>query len=184
MKAISALARSFALIALALAGLSGSAQARSITDEEKAALSQAVADFDGAMRANDMSKVVSVMPPKLVEALAKESGVDQQTLLKTVAEQSARLMASLKSSSYSIDLVHARFLELSNGTPYVLIPSQSNFDLGSGNVQTNSDTLGMLDRGHWYLLAVSQPSQAQVLTSAYPEFAGVKFNPATTKVAP
>jgi hypothetical protein len=48
-------------------------------------------------------------------------------------------------------------------------------------VRVTSETLALLENGTWYLMAVDDPSQIEVLRQAYPAFADVEFTAATSE---
>jgi len=164
--------------------MSSAAQARELTATEHTALAQEVAEFDAAMNANDMSKAVDVLPPRFIALIARMSGIDPATLRQSMTEQSVKALKVVKLVSFSMDLTNAKFLELPNGEPYVLIPTETVIDAGRGKMQSVSDTLALLDNGRWYLAKLDQPVQIQVMIQAYPEFASLTFGGGTTKAVP
>jgi len=162
----------------------GSAQAREITAAERVDLNKAVEVFAAAMRAGDMQAIIDAIPPRILPSVAKSHGIDPAALRLQMIEQFSQAMKAVKIVSFKFDLSSAKFRELPGGAPYALIPTETVVDAGQGKVQVSSDTLALLEDGHWYLARVEQPGQVQMLTQAYPEFASVTFGGATTKVVP
>ena len=63
--------RILAAFALVLA-LGGAATAQGLSPEQQQALSDRVASFDTAMKANDMKSVMGVVPPKVLDKIAAD----------------------------------------------------------------------------------------------------------------
>jgi len=159
----------------------GSADARDLTDAESAALAQTVSSFDAAMRASDYAGVVKIMPPRILEHIAKSAGVDPDVLRKIIIEQMAKALAAVKIVSFGMDLAKAEQKELGDGTPYVLIPTEVVMDAGDGKTAVRSHTLALIDADVWYLLRVSDAEQLTILRQVYPEYAGVEFPAGSTE---
>lgn len=168
-----------AALIVALLAMAGPALARDLTEAEKEGLAQAVESFDAAMRAKDMDTVVGTIPPKVLAAIAEQSGVDVEQLRQAVVEQSKQAMSAVTVVSFGMDLKTAQYREATDGTPYVLIPTETVMDAGTGKMKATSQTLALLDEGKWYLLRVSDAEQVKILQTVYPQFAGLQFDPGT-----
>ena len=72
--------RILAAFALVLA-LGGAAAAQGLSPEQQQALSDRVASFDTAMKANDMKSVMGVVPPKVLDKIAATYNVTIDELL-------------------------------------------------------------------------------------------------------
>jgi hypothetical protein len=163
--------------ALALCVLvgAGTAGARDLTEAESASLAQTVSGFDAAMRASDYAGVVKIMPPRILEHIAKGAGVEVDVLRKIVIEQMGKALAAVKLVSFGMDIAKAEHRELADGTPYVLIPTEVVMDAGEGKTVARAHTLALIDADVWYLLRVSDQQQLTILRQVYPEYAGVEF---------
>jgi hypothetical protein len=170
------------LVALAIAVLPVTALARELTAEETAALTQRVADFDAAMRANDLATVAKAIPPQIITHIATSAGMTDEALLAEMIKQMSAAMANVKIVDFSMDVPNAEQRELADGTPYVLIPTETTLDLGAdagGKILAKSPTLGLLKDDVWYLRRIADEGQITLLVGAFPEFAGVEFPPGT-----
>jgi hypothetical protein len=168
-----------ALLALAMLACGGQAAARDLTEAENVSLVETVGDFNAAMLASDMETVVGVVPPKVFAAIAEQGGVDVEKLREIAIEQSRQAMAAVTVISFGMDLEAAEHKELDDGTPYVLIPTETVMDPGTGKIRAKSKTLALMDSGTWYLLRIDDAQQVQILQKVYPEFVGVAFEPGT-----
>jgi hypothetical protein len=168
-----------AMAALLLAALgTGPSPARDVTDDERAALEETIADFGTATRALDMETVLGYLPPTMLSVMAAEFGLEVDALTAAMIEQSAEAMAAVTLVDFGMDMETARFAEDAAGEPYALIPTTTVVDAGSGKFRAVSDTLALLEEGEWYLLRVD-PAQVELLKKAYPNLAGVTFDPGT-----
>ncbi|HEV2501913.1 MAG TPA: hypothetical protein VGV39_02500 [Mesorhizobium sp.] len=164
------------LAAVLLSVLAGHALARPATEAENKALVQAVTDFDAAMRGNDYATVVKTIPPRVLEHMAKTSGMTVDALRGIVIEQMQAALATVKIESFAMDVSKVEYKELPNGEPYALIPTEVVMDAGGADkILAKSQTLALLDGGAWYLLRINEDQQVTVMRQVYPEFAEVEF---------
>jgi hypothetical protein len=171
-----------ALIVVVAAALSP-AWARPLTDAETAALADTVAEFDAAMRDGDYAAIIEVLPPRMLEHIAKEANVPVEELLGALKGQMDEVFASVELISFGMDVEAAEEHELADGSPYALLPTTTVMEgEGLGRVQVDSKTLGLLDGADWYLVRVSDAAMVGVLRQVYPAFTGVEF-PAETMTA-
>ncbi|MHB1101529.1 MAG: hypothetical protein ACYC0C_01850 [Devosia sp.] len=157
--------------------------ARQLTEAEKASLVEAVTAFDTAMQEADIEGIVGVVPPKVFEHIAAQGGLETEALIASVIEQTREVMASITFDSFGMNMSAASYKEAADGTPYVLIPTETVVDLvESGKIRAASDTLAMLDEGLWYLIRTDDASTLAIIKEIYPTYAAVEF-PAGTMEA-
>ena len=161
---------------LALQATSGLASARALDDREKASLARTVADFDKAFREARYNDVVAVVPPRIVESIAKKNGLTVEKLRPGIAAVLAKAMTLVKIESYAIDLSAIQYKELPNGSPYALIPTKTVIDAGDkGRFAESTFSLAFIDEGKWYVIRVNDVANLMIMRSVYPEFAGVEL---------
>ena len=170
------LTRVLAAFALVLA-LAGAATAQGLSPEQQQALSDRVASFDTAMKANDMKSVMGVVPPKVLDKIAATYNVSIDELLVAMQQQMDEAMKSVTIVSFGMDLPAAEYITLADGTTYAMIPTETVIDLGAngGKMRAKSKTLGLLDGETWYLVRVEDPQHVAILKQVYPGFADVTF---------
>jgi hypothetical protein len=158
----------------------GAPAARPLSDDESSSLAATVAAFDAAMRNSDYATVVKTIPPRIMEHIAKQAGVEVDALREIVMAQMKATLAEVKLLSFGMDLAKAQRRELTGGEPYVLIPTETVMDAGTGGkFKAKSDTLALLDAGTWYLLRVNEAEQVTIMRQVYPEFADIEFSAGT-----
>ncbi len=164
-------------VAAAFAAASGApADARSLDDKEKAALTATVTEFDAAMRKNDYERIVDTVPPKVINSISAKAGLDPAKLRTTMVGLMKTLTEQVKIESFGMDIAKADYKELKSGAPYALIPTETVIAAGDkGRIQQKSHTLALLDEGKWYLVRVSDMQQLMIVREVYPEFTGVEF---------
>lgn len=168
---------------LALATELSPAAARALTETETAALAETVAEFNAAIGSGDYAAIIEVIPPPMLEHIAKQANVPVDRLLVALAGQMKEIFATVELVSFGMDVDAAEERELPDGSPYVLIPTTTVMDAeGMGRMKVDSHALGMLEEDDWYLLRVSDLAMVAVLRQVYPDFAGVEF-PAETMTA-
>ncbi|MDF3605665.1 hypothetical protein PE067_05590 [Paracoccus sp. DMF-8] len=155
--------------------------------EDEAAI-KAVSDHLMAVTlSGDMTPTVDMMAPGIIAAGAEMTSLDPEKFKDMMRLQVAQMkdVAEFREAEMSVDAM--TWHETGDGTPYALIPTHSVIAMKSESggrqvFEQNSQTLALQDGGAWYLVRVSDPAQQQMLTDAYPSFAGVSFPAATTEV--
>ncbi|TGP24053.1 MULTISPECIES: hypothetical protein [unclassified Mesorhizobium] len=155
------------------------AWSRPATGAEKAALAIRVQEFTGAFAAKDMDHVFGMMSPRIVDYLVSSGGISVDELKRRTNAAWAEALKTVTLESFSMDMAKAEYLELSNGTPYGLIPTETvmSFDQ-DGQTQrmaVRARTLAVLDGGKWYLVRIDDPKQLMILRKTYPEFEDVEL---------
>ena len=176
------MSRLLGLVVVLLVGLSP-ALARTVTEAEAQALGDRISSFDAAMTARDFDTIIGVIPPPVLAHIAGKANVPADELVVALAAQMDEIFADVDLISFGMDLEAAEHRELGDGTPYVLIPTNTVMEAeGIGRMKVESFTLGMLDAGTWYLVRTSDAAMVGVLREVYPQFTGVAF-PAETITA-
>lgn len=169
--------RLFAAAAVVVA-LAAPVFAAEFTDEQLEGLAARIESFDAAMKASDMSQVMDVVPPKVLDKIAAGFHVTTEQLIEATQQQMDQVLKDVKIVSFGMDLDAAEFLETADGTPYALIPTETVIDMGEqagGKTKASSSTLGLFDEETWYLVRVEDAQQVAILKEVYPAFADVEF---------
>ena len=158
------------------------AVAREFTDDEKADLAVAVADFNTAMTDQDWATVMAIVPPKVLEKFAADAGITKEQLLEQMSALMEQSLEQVTIDSFGMDLEQATYAETGDGTPYALIPTETVVDLGEqGKIRASSQTLGMYDEGEWYLVRTEDAATLAALKAIYPSYADLEVQPGTTE---
>ncbi|MCW5717796.1 MAG: hypothetical protein KIS68_08205 [Bauldia sp.] len=180
------LARHAALPSAAvLLALSGTAEAREVTPQEREALAERVAAYSVAVNEGDLGALFDMVPPRIIAMIVERAGLPLAEARAQFAAAAGAVMDMATAFSFKLDVASVRFLELADGSPYALIPSETYVALDDIAVRTRSDTLALLDEAEWYLVRVDEIEQIAILQSVYPLFAGLEFNgPVTQLIEP
>lgn len=166
-----------AISILSSAAFSTLAEARPLTDTEKDKLQQTVETFDKAMRDEDYEQVANTIPPRVMEFIAKQAGLEVDALRTVVIQQMEAALAAVTLEDFGMDMKALKEAELANGDPYALIPTETVMTSEStGTMRVQSETLALLDEGQWYLVRVNDLQQVAILRQVYPEFSAVEFS--------
>lgn len=157
--------------------------ARELTTAEQTALAEAVERFNGYMTTQDWQGMLAAsLPPRVMDDLLKSGGTKEQ-LIKATVDAIEAAMAKAQIQEFAMDLTKAEKREHADGTPYLLIPTDTVILVEGGDkIAVRAHTLGMMDAGQWYLVRVSDPQQKQMLARTYPEYATVEFPASTTQI--
>ena len=164
-------------LALLLCGVvAGPVAAQEIVAADRAAIAARVGAFDAAMRAGRIGDTIDFMPPRLLKAIATQSGVGVEELRPAMAQQAAEAFKVVKLLSYGMDLAAASTgLTPDRSQGYMLIPTDTVMQMPDGRrIQSRSTTLALRDGGQWYLMRIDSPAHLAKLRETYPEFVGVE----------
>lgn len=161
------------------------AHAQDLSDEARTAMIDRVDGFSESLAEGDMGAVFDYMPPKILTLLAEQSGLEEDALIEMSKAQLETAMASVTMDDFAMDIEAATYQMTPDGSRgYLLIPTQSLMTVeGAGMMKASSETLVFEDGGEWYVARVDEPSQAALVQTAYPEFAGITFAPGTVEAA-
>ena len=169
--------------AVALLCLSGVAAARDITDAESVMLTAAVETFDKAMESKDVPILVSAIPPRLIKQMAEHDKASEDDIRKAMGDLIGQTLEALPVHSFTMNMAKAERGALTDGTPYLLIPTETLMSTGGeGKTLMRTATLALLDAGVWYLVRGSDAQQVTALREAYPEYEAVVFPDATMEL--
>ncbi len=160
------------------------ADARPLTGAEKDRLQQTVAAFDEAMRDEDYEKIADTIPPRVMEFIAKQAGLEVDALRAMVIQQMEATLATVEIEDFGMDMDTLKEAELANGAPYALIPTETVMTSeAAGTMRVQSETLALLDDDKWYLVRVDDLQQVAILRQVYPEFSAVEFSGGTVEAS-
>lgn len=163
------------------------AAARPLSQSEADTLSVAVDAYLAAIGAGSAEKIVTAMPPRILNVFAGATGVEASQLTEVLTGQTAAMMKGTRFT----DLAAGKSrLEAEEGTlqdgsqvTWVLIPTR--FTSTTGGVATINEQplLAVNEGGSWYFVRVDGPERQQLAAAAYPFLADVRMPEATVRPA-
>jgi hypothetical protein len=180
MKTFGRILAPFALL-LCFAG-AVAADARALTSAENAKLAKTVERLHAAMGARDFDTVVRTIPPRVLHYRAVRGEVTDEQAIKAIADAFAKALTPDAFVSFTVNLPEADRKELSNGIPYLLIPTVTVVVVAGDRIAVRAQTLAMMDESEWYLMRTSNIEQVAILIEAYPEYKGVEFPGESTEI--
>jgi len=172
------------IVALGLAAaLSfGSALAKDISGDARAALLETVARFDAAMSEGDFGTVVAMVPDKVMGVMAEDLNVTPDELTILVADQMTTVLQQVKILDFRMETDRIVFEETENGIPFTFLPTRTVIEVQDAKVETKSSTLALRDGEEWRLIRIDDPDQLKILRKVYPGFAKVEFPESSMKL--
>lgn len=164
------------LLAAAVPGFAGA-----LPTAQQQALTERIATFDAAVRANDIDGIMGVVPPKVLERLASQFGLSVDQLIGEMQKQINEVMTDVKVESFGMDTKKVDFVT-EGGLTYGLIPTESVIDLGAaGKLRSTNTTVALLEDDTWYLVRIDNAEQIDVIREVYPMLADVQFPAGTSE---
>ncbi len=167
--------------AIALSTLTLPSQARDLTSAEEAALASRVSTFETALGASDFATVMSAVPPRVLQAIGDQAGVTPDAVRRSAVAEMETMLQDVRFLSFSLDVETADRQELADGTPYVLLPTETVVETGGRVFSTTSQSLAILDGGNWYLLRLDDERQWRIFRQVYPDYSGIDIEPASVR---
>ncbi len=142
---------------------------------EQAALQARIDAHEVARVEGDIRVLMSEMPPKVIPAIARQTGSTAPDVRAMVEDAIRQAYAQQDFQSNELDLSSAQFAETKTGLAYLLIPTETVVTFQDKTYQLRSFTLAFQENGAWYLSRVAEGPPLQTLRLAYPEFEAVTF---------
>lgn len=158
-----------------------SAQTLVVAEAQKAQLATVVADYRAAFDRRDSVSIAAAIPPRFIAFIAEKVDMKPVELRAALADDTAKTMREGEVLSYAMDVENAKYQTLADGSIIALIPTKTVIRVEGQKIQTNSDTLAVVESGRWYLMRVGGAQMIQVLREVYPEFSSVTLSPPTMK---
>lgn len=156
--------------------------ARDVTDAEKAALQEQVANYVRIFDERDFDGIANSMPPAFFDHMSAQLGISPAAFRGFLIEQIRKAMDAAEIESHEMDFARTRFEEGTDGTPFALVPTTVIINAGDkGRYRVERDTVGILEDGKWWLMRVGE-NQVAIVTQIYPYFEGFTFRGSTTTV--
>jgi hypothetical protein len=150
------------------------ALARELTSDESSSLEQSVRAFEDAVETWDINVVVENMPVRMTSIAAARMGMTDEKYRQVWLEDGRLHPPPMKIESFVLDLTTATYTETSDGTPYVMIPTETlAFSDAAGRTLALETTLALLDDGSWHLMRLDEEMVLGDFRTAYPEFVDV-----------
>lgn len=128
--------------------------------------------FDGLLSdlaSHNYQGVFKIMPPKLLQAMAAQSGGDVEAMLAAVSKQMQAAIGKVKIEETSYDLDNAEVGESPDGRDYALISTRTVVNIDGQRLQGVSPTLAIKDDGQWYLVRLESPQHVAIIQKVYPD---------------
>ncbi|MCX7567039.1 hypothetical protein OS189_11870 [Sulfitobacter sp. F26169L] len=149
---------------------------------DRADIAARIASFERAFLRGDTNEIINVVPPRMITAIAAESGVSEKLLRREMAKVTREATSKIKVVSFGMALDQAKFLTTPSGRPYGLIPTQTIVQSPDGTkLQSNNNTLTLEDGGKWYLIRIDDARQIELMRKLYPDFKDVTLPKGTAK---
>lgn len=169
--------RAFLVLSLLLVSWAP-AHAGSLGAAEQVQLNQTRDAFIQAMRERDYEIIVSVVPPGIIEHVARTSGVTDEELRSVLPSILERAMqnASFTAAEMVTENLDASRAD-AGGESYAwgFAPSTFEFTIDGQKFRSEGFTLALLDGGSWYLVRTSERDKVEMMRRVYPFFATLEF---------
>jgi hypothetical protein len=150
---------------------------------DRAAIAARISGFEQAFINNDTTQIVNVVPPRIITAIATDSGVPEALLRSEMAKLTRAATRDVKVLSFGMSLDDAEFLTTPSGRPYGLIPTRTVVQTDDGRrLQSDTHTLTLEDGGAWHLIRIDEARQIGLMREVYPDFKDVTFPKGTAQV--
>ena len=145
-------------------------------------LNKLVNDYSKALSAKNYQKIVDVIPPKMLDAIAKQGKLPVAKLKTLMVEQMKQVFSVATLHSFKLDTKSAKFAKTSTKRAYALVPTNSVISTKqTGKIEIDSHTVALEDGGKWYLARIEDDKTKEILLQSYPDFKTIKIPNAVKK---
>lgn len=172
------------LATLALSALMAlPAAARPLSSAEAKEMNKSVGIYLRAIGRGEAERVVSALPPRVLNVFAGQAGIESKDLISTLGAQMKTMMKSAKFSDFTAaeDGLDAQDATLADGTPvtWVLVPTAFTAKTDAGTTRNQQPLLVIREKGNWYMMRVEGEAQQQMVSFAYPFLKDVDIPPSS-----
>lgn len=170
-----------ALLTAAVIGLAAvlPAQARQLGDAEAQKMAKTVEIYLGMIKRSEMDRVVTAIPPRVLNVFAGQAGIEAKELVPTLAEQMKAMLKDHKFYDFTFEKtgLEAHDAVLPDGTAvtWVLVPTAFTSESAAGKFRNEQPLLVLSEGGKWYMMRIEGAAQQQLVSFAYPFLAEVEF---------
>ncbi len=140
-------------------------------EEIATAFDKLIADIETGNHAG----FLDVMPPKIIDKMAEQAGIDTETFKSAIIQQVEGVMAEIDIEEASYDLEGATTGTSEIGRDYAVIPTRTVMETGDQRVEALGPALALEDEGQWYIVRIESPQHSKVVAEAYPDLADVEL---------
>lgn len=155
--------------------------ARPLSDAEQKVMSKSVDIYLRAIGRGESERVVSTLPPRILNVFAGQAGIEADALIPTLAAQMTAMMKGIKFSDFSSDktALEANDATLADGTvvTWVLVPTAFTSETDAGKTRHEQPLLVLREGEKWYMMRIEGAAQVQLVSFAYPFLADVVIPP-------
>lgn len=163
-------------------------QARPLAEGEQADLMKAVGAYLRATGNGNAEKIVSTIPPRVLNVFAGTAGIEASKVQKTLTEQTAELLKATKFSDLSAGEgpFDAKDETMADGTvvTWVVVPTEFTSEANGKKTRNQQPLLALLEDGKWYFTRIDGPQQQQLVGFAYPFIVDAKLPEASATPLP
>lgn len=148
------------------------AAARPLAPDEAKELGKSVDIYLRSIGRSEAERVVSAIPPRVLNVFAGKAGIEAGELIPTLAEQMKTLMKTAKFSDFYSDKssLDAQDATLADGTvvTWVLVPTAFTAETAAGKTRNEQPLLVLKEGKKWYMMRIEGDAQRQLVGFAYP----------------
>lgn len=149
-------------------------------DAQMAALGERVAEFSTIFESGEIGKTLDFLPPRIITALTKDSGVSKSQMAIAMQLQWDELTETIVVEKFSINMDEAELVEAEDIPTHALIPTSMRMGVVANPdryIEATSETLAIYEDDQWFLVRLQQAELVDMFNREYPQFSGVNLSP-------
>lgn len=161
------------VIALSASTFSSISMAADLAQDDRQVIETRLTKMSNAFKNNDFSESVRIMPPKLIDFLAKQSNATSDQLKNALIEMSNAVGQQVTVESYSYDLSAVQAEKSSSGRDYVFVPTHLKAKANGQAAEQKGYLLGIEDDNQWHFVNWDQ-QYIPIIKQVFPDLADIK----------
>ncbi len=160
------------------------ASARPLGEDEAAQMSKSVDIYLRAIGRGEAERVISALPPRVLNVFAGQSGIEAKKLIDTLAAQMRELTKGVSFSDFTSEKngLVAEDATLADGSvvTWVLVPTAFTAKSEAGRTRHEQPLLVLREGDKWYMMRLEGAAQVQLVSYAYPFLTDIILPPSVS----
>ncbi|WP_373819994.1 hypothetical protein [Glaesserella sp.] len=160
-------------LAIALSLISASVFAAELAPNDRKKIEAELSSLTQAFQQNNIAQSVEVMPPALLNYMAKQAKVDTAEFKKALVDISNSITEQVKLEDYRYDIANTHAKKSTNGRDYAFIPTVTKMNMNGQIITVDGYLLGVEEKGQWHFINWDK-EYIPIIKAVYPDLEGIK----------
>lgn len=177
--------KSLNIALLSISAMLASMSATAYDPQDRAIIEDKVQLIVDSMERMDFAPVFAMMPPKVYDYLAEQTGMSVDNIKQLMMVQSQQVFAGMSEDmvfTYLADLDNAKVRQSETGRDYLIIPTKMDMVNDGVGIVMKGNMVAFEDDGKWFLMRIANQQHLDIIAAIYPDLHDLEMFEAATNV--